>query len=73
MRRLAESIDCLLIIDEAYMDFFGDSVLPEICDLENVIVLRTASKAFGFAAARLGFAIGHPCTYFSAKQGKVAV
>ena len=60
MLRLAKSIDCLFIIDEAYMDFFGESVLPGICAYENVIVLRTASKAFGFAAARLGFAIGHP-------------
>ncbi len=58
MLRLCSSLDCLLIIDEAYMDFYGESVLPEGCGYKNVIVLRTASKAFGFAAVRLGFAVG---------------
>lgn len=60
MLRVISSVDCLVVADEAYMDFFGESILPESCRFENLIVLRTCSKAFGLAAARLGFAIGHP-------------
>ncbi|MDP4109138.1 MAG: histidinol-phosphate transaminase [Bacillota bacterium] len=59
MLRLASNSDALMIIDEAYMDFFNESVLPDAANLDNVIVLRTASKAFGFASIRLGFAVGN--------------
>ncbi len=55
--RLAGSVDALCIIDEAYMDFYGDSAAADVSDFDNLIVLRTASKAAGFAAARLGFAV----------------
>ena len=39
------------------MDFWDQSILGDIPALENVIVLRTCSKAFGLAGIRLGFAI----------------
>ena len=49
----------LCIVDEAYMDFWDQSIL-DVCDrYENLIVLRTLSKAFGAAGLRLGFAVGH--------------
>lgn len=51
--------DSLCIVDEAYMDFFGHSVAAEAVKRENVIVLRTCSKAIGLASARLGFAISN--------------
>ncbi|MBQ3927059.1 MAG: histidinol-phosphate aminotransferase family protein [Clostridia bacterium] len=51
--------DALCIIDEAYMDFWDQSIL-DIADREpNLIVLRTLSKAYGAAGLRLGFAVGH--------------
>ncbi len=53
---LARALDCLVVVDEAYMDFWGRSILPELP--KNVIVLKTCSKALGLAALRLGFAIG---------------
>lgn len=49
--------EALIIVDEAYMDFWDQSILGNIDELENVIVLRTCSKAFGLAGVRLGFAI----------------
>lgn len=50
----------LCIVDEAYMDFWDQSIL-DVCDrYENLIVLRTLSKAFGAAGIRCGFAVGHP-------------
>lgn len=56
--RLIESApDCLIIVDEAYMDFWDESVLDLVENYENLIVLRTCSKAIGLAAARMGFAV----------------
>jgi len=54
----SELPDVLIVADEAYMDFWNQSILGDISNLKNVIVLRTCSKAFGLAGLRLGFAIG---------------
>ncbi|MDL2273179.1 histidinol-phosphate aminotransferase family protein [Oscillospiraceae bacterium OttesenSCG-928-G22] len=58
--RLYTSVDCPVVVDEAYMDFWDQSVLPDALSAENVIVLRTCSKALGCAGLRLGFAIANP-------------
>lgn len=50
--------DTLVVVDEAYMDFWDQSILDVSCMFENVLVLKTLSKAFGCAAIRMGFAIG---------------
>ena len=54
--QIVEQLDALVVVDEAYMDFSEGSVLSEIEHYENLIVLKTFSKAFGMAAIRLGFA-----------------
>lgn len=46
--------DTLVLVDEAYHDFSGDTVLPWIRKYPNLVVTRTFSKAFGLAALRLG-------------------
>lgn len=51
--------EALFVIDEAYMDFWDQSVLPKALDMENMIILKTCSKALGIAALRLGFAIAN--------------
>lgn len=53
------STDALCIIDEAYMDFWDQSILADAPWLENAFVLRTLSKVFGAAALRLGFAVAN--------------
>lgn len=58
VRRLITSIDALVVLDEAYMDFWDQSLLPEFNRYDNLLILRTCSKAFGGAALRLGFAVG---------------
>jgi histidinol-phosphate aminotransferase len=50
----------LMVVDELYAAFTGQSVVPAALELENVVVLQSLSKAAGMAALRLGFAIGHP-------------
>jgi histidinol-phosphate aminotransferase len=57
--RLIKNVFCLVIIDEAYMDFWDQSILQEIGEFDNVIVLKTLSKAFGAAGIRLGFAVSN--------------
>lgn len=50
----------LLVLDEAYIDFAGESAFEKrVLDYRNLIILRTASKALGMAALRLGFLIAN--------------
>jgi histidinol-phosphate aminotransferase len=47
----------IVLIDEAYADFCGSNMLPEVMASERAIDLRTCSKAIGLAGLRAGFAI----------------
>jgi len=61
LRRLADAIDGILVVDEAYHDFAsGDGLLPHLQDHPNLVVLRTCSKSYGLAGARLGLLFAHP-------------
>lgn len=55
--RVVKATDALVVVDEAYMEFWDQSVLDAIGKYPNLIVLRTCSKALGLAAARCGFAV----------------
>lgn len=55
--QIIEGTDALVVLDEAYMDFWDESVLQTVCNYDNVILLKTCSKAVGAAAIRLGFAV----------------
>ena len=60
VRKLINSVDSLVVLDEAYMDFAGDeSLLGEFEKYDNLIILKTCSKALGSAALRLGFAVAN--------------
>ena len=52
----------LVVVDELYEAFTGDSVLPlaDFNALSNLLVLRSMAKTAGLAGLRIGFAIGHP-------------
>ena len=52
--------ETLVVVDEVYATFTGQSVVPMALELENVVVLQSLSKSAGIAALRLGFAVGHP-------------
>jgi histidinol-phosphate aminotransferase len=56
--------DILVVIDEAYVEYIRDGLLPDSLGLArqypNVVVLRTFSKAYGLAGLRVGFAVGDP-------------
>lgn len=59
VRRLVRSVSALVVVDEAYMDFWDQTMLGEAENCDNLIVLRTLSKAFGMAAVRVGFAVAN--------------
>jgi histidinol-phosphate aminotransferase len=54
----------LIAIDEAYVEYIRDGMLPDSLGLvrsySNVVVLRTFSKAYGLAGLRVGYAVGDP-------------
>lgn len=56
--------DVLVCIDEAYVEYIRDGLLPDslgmVRNYPNVVVLRTFSKAYGLAGARVGYAVGDP-------------
>src|SRR5258707_1472582 len=60
LRALLESTNGLVVIDEAYHEFAEHSVVPLLCDHENLVVLRTFSKAMAMAALRVGYLLAAP-------------
>lgn len=52
--------DILVVIDEAYFEFSQTTLVSEIAQRSNWVILRTFSKAFRLAAMRVGYCIAHP-------------
>jgi histidinol-phosphate aminotransferase len=58
---LARSLpDAAVVVDEAYFEYGGKTVVPLIAETPNLIAIRTLSKAFGLAALRVGYAVASP-------------
>ena len=55
-----QTVDALVIVDEAYIEFGGETALKLVADHPNVVVTRTFSKAFALAGARIGYALAAP-------------
>jgi histidinol-phosphate aminotransferase len=47
-----------VLVDEAYFEFYGETLLPQISDVPNLFVTRTFSKAYGMAGLRVGVLVG---------------
>jgi histidinol-phosphate aminotransferase len=60
VRRIADAAHGLVVVDEAYFEFCGLSMVPFLSELSNLIVVRTMSKAFRLANVRLGYGIASP-------------
>ncbi len=57
IRDLVQTVQCPVVVDEAYAEFWGKSAARLIGTCENLVVLRTLSKSFGLAGARVGYAL----------------
>lgn len=58
--RLLDATDALVLVDEAYFEFSHRTMRPYLESHENLLILRTFSKAFSLAGVRLGYLLGHP-------------
>lgn len=57
---LAGRTSALVIVDEAYVEFGGQTALELVADHPNVAIVRTFSKAFAMAGARIGYVLTSP-------------
>jgi histidinol-phosphate aminotransferase len=60
VRGLAEGGDALVVVDEAYVEFGGANAARLVADHPNLVVVRTFSKAFALAGARIGYCLAWP-------------
>ena len=69
IEKIVAGIDCPVVVDEAYYEFYGQSAVGLINQYSNIIIARTFSKAYGLAAARVGYMLA--AADMTAAVGKV--
>jgi len=57
---VAREVSGIVIVDEAYIEFGGESAIPLLARCDNLVITRTFSKAFGLAGLRIGYGVASP-------------
>ena len=70
---LKHNQDVIVVVDEAYIDFGGESSLPLVEKYENLLVVQTFSKSRSMAGLRIGYAIGNPELIKALKDVKFSI
>jgi histidinol-phosphate aminotransferase len=68
VEKILQEFDGLVVVDEAYVDFAKYTVVDWTKNFDNLIVLRTFSKAFGLAGIRAGFFVSNKAIVEYAKR-----
>ena len=58
--RIAAATRALVVVDECYHEFAGQTALELLAEHPNLVILRSLSKSFALAGLRVGYAVGHP-------------
>jgi len=59
--KIIDGVNCMVVVDEAYIDFSqGPGLLSLLQEKKNLVLLQTLSKAWGLAGIRLGMLFAHP-------------
>ena len=59
VRKIVKSTDALIALDEAYMEFGDESLIEEVMDYDNLLIVKTVSKAFSLAGIRMGYIVAN--------------
>lgn len=59
VRKIIKSTDALIALDEAYMEFGDESLIDEVMDYDNLLIVKTVSKAFSLAGIRMGYIVAN--------------
>jgi histidinol-phosphate aminotransferase len=60
IEQLLEKVESIILVDEAYFEFSGLTAAGFLSKYDNLIILRTFSKAFGIASSRVGYMLASP-------------
>jgi len=58
--KIIDKSDCLVVVDEAYYEFGEKTFVPLISQYDNLVILRTFSKAYSLASLRVGYLLSNP-------------
>ena len=59
VRKIVKSTDALIALDEAYMEFGDESLIDEVMNYDNLLIVKTLSKAFSLAGIRMGYIVAN--------------
>ncbi|WZL71611.1 histidinol-phosphate transaminase [Clostridiaceae bacterium 35-E11] len=62
IEKIINSTKSIVVVDEAYYEFLDETIIDLVNQYERLIVLRTLSKAYALAGARIGYAVAHEGT-----------